>query len=45
MEMISTVRQNLVNSEKYIDILLEVKRPQLEKAEKGLRYLPGSASF
>jgi transcriptional regulator with XRE-family HTH domain len=43
MEMISAVRQNLGISQEYLAILLGVKRSLLEKAEKGLRQLPGPA--
>jgi transcriptional regulator with XRE-family HTH domain len=43
METISSVRQNLGISQEYLAILLGVKRSLLEKAEKGLRHLPGPA--
>ncbi len=43
MELITTVRQNLGISQEYLAILLGVKRPLLEKAEKGTRNLPGPA--
>jgi len=43
MELLLSVRQKLGISQEYLAILLEVNRPLLEKAEKGLRHLPAPA--
>ena len=43
MELLLTIRQKLGISQDYLAILLNIKRAQLEKAEKGLRHLPAPA--
>jgi transcriptional regulator with XRE-family HTH domain len=43
MQLLLTIRQKLGISQEYLAILLNIKRAQLEKAEKGFRHLPAPA--